>query len=291
MITHIRRLLRWGVVALCVAIGFPAPLVSQEASDWRRLDPERTLYMDLDGGRVIFELSPTFAPQHVRNIRALSARGWFDGLTINRVQDNFVTQWGDADQSRPIEGAATRLPPEFERDWTSDLSFTRHPDGDVYAPQVGFVDGMPAAGERPGGKIWLTHCYGVRGVGRDNAADSGSGAELYVVIGHSPRQLDRNITVVGRVVFGIDRLASLPRGTEALGFYKTPAERVPIRRMRFAADLPPEERIELEALRTDTSAFAALVEARRNRRDTWYLRPAGHIDLCSVLLPVRQVPR
>lgn len=268
-----------------------AVLAASMKSDWRRLDPERTLYLELASGRVIFELSPTFAPEHVRNIRALAQSGWFDGLSINRVQDNFVTQWGDPDGSHPIMTARSSVPPEFERRWDASIAFTPLPDGDVYAPRVGFVDGLPAAGEGPGGALWLAHCYGTLGVGRDNAPDSGSGAELYAVIGHAPRQLDRNITVVGRAMLGMEHLAALPRGTEALGFYKTAAERVPIRRVRFAADLPPSERIELEALRTDTATFTALVEARRNRRDAWYRVPAGRIDLCSVPLPVRVVSR
>ena len=265
-------------------------LAASRVDEWRRLDPSRTLLMDLDRGQVVFELAPTFAPELLRNLRTLVREGWFDGLSINRVQDNFVTQWGDAAGGRPLGAAAVRVTPEFERDWSAELRFTPLPDGDVFAPQVGFVDGFPVAGDRVAGRIWMAHCYGAVGVGRDSPADSGNGSELYVVIGHAPRQLDRNITVVGRVVMGTDLLAALPRGTQALGFYATAAERVPIRRVRFADDLPPDERPELEALRTDSASFSALVEARRNRRDDWYKRPAGRIDLCSVPLPVRKVP-
>jgi peptidylprolyl isomerase len=85
----------------------------------------------------------------------------------------------------------------------------------------------------------------------------------------------------------MERLSVLPRGTGPLGFYEQPGERVPIRRVRLAADLPAAERVGLEVLRTDTVTFAALVEARRNRRDDWYKVPAGYIDLCNVPLPVR----
>ena len=234
----------------------PAPmtmveiLAASRVDEWRRLDPSRTVLMDLDRGQVVFELAPTFAPELLRNLRTLVREGWFDGLSINRVQDNFVTQWGDAAGGRPLGAAAVRVTPEFERDWSTELRFTPLPDGDVFAPQVGFVDGFPVAGDRAAGRIWMTHCYGALGVGRDAPADSGNGSELYVVIGHAPRQLDRNITVVGRVVMGAELLAALPRGTQALGFYATAAERVPIRRVRFADDLPPDERPELEALRT-----------------------------------------
>jgi len=93
--------------------------------------------------------------------------------------------------------------------------------------------------------------------------------------------------VVGRVRQGIELLASLPRGTAALGFYATAAERTPIRSVRLASEVPPAERTPLEVLRTDTPTFTTLVEARRNRHDDWYLRPAGYIELCNVPLPVR----
>lgn len=264
-----------------------AAIAASKPEEWRRLDPARTLYMELDAGRVVIELAPRFAPNHFRNLQALIANHWFDGLSINRVQDGFVTQWGDASEKKPIVGASAKLAPEFERAWDRDIPFDRLRDGDVYAPEVGFVDGFPAAGDRRRRSLWLAHCYGMVGVGRDAPQDSGSGAELYAVIGHAPRQLDRNLTVVGRVIVGMDLLAALPRGTKALGFYETAAERVPIRSVRFAADVPEAERAPLEVLRTDSVSFAKVTEARRNRRDDFYAHPAGRIDLCNVPLPVR----
>jgi peptidylprolyl isomerase len=264
-----------------------AVLAASKADEWRALDPARTLYMELDAGRVIIELAPRFAKAHFANLQALVANRWFDGLSINRVQDGFVTQWGDASERKPMPYAERKLAPEFERAWTKDVPFDALRDGDVYAPQVGFVDGFAAAGDRKQGRIWLAHCYGVIGVGRDAAEDSGNAAELYAVIGHAPRHLDRNLTVIGRVVQGMELLAALPRGTKALGFYETAAERLPIRSVRYASEVPEEERTPLEALRTDTPSFAAVTEARRNRRDDFYQRPAGRIDLCNVPLPIR----
>jgi peptidylprolyl isomerase len=125
------------------------------------------------------------------------------------------------------------------------------------------------------------------GAGRGNEPESGNSAELYVVIGHAPRQLDRNLALVGRVVQGMELLSVLPRGTGPLGFYEQPGQHVPITSVRLAADVPEAERARLEVLRTDTATFAALVEARRNRRDDWYKVPAGYIDLCNVPLPAR----
>jgi cyclophilin family peptidyl-prolyl cis-trans isomerase len=263
--------------------------------DWRALDPMRTLYMDIDAGRVVIELAPDFAPAHVANIRAMAKGGYWNGLSINRSQDNFVVQWGDPAEEegarKPLpKGAKSKLPAEFTRP-LKNLPFTRLPDVDGWASEVGFSYGFPIGLDRSeGGIAWLAHCYGMVGAGRDIAADSSTGAELYVVTGQSPRQLDRNITTIGRVVQGIELLSVLPRGTAALGFYEKAEQRTPIRSIRLAADLKPAERLKLQALRTDTPLFEAIVEARRNRRDDFYKRPAGHIDLCNVPLPVRTAP-
>jgi cyclophilin family peptidyl-prolyl cis-trans isomerase len=266
-------------------------LAASKPSDWRALDPDNTLYLDLGAGRVVIELAPAFAPLHAENIRTLARAHYWDGLAILRVQDNFVTQWGDPDgdkpdKAHPLGQASKTLAPEFERA-AKDLPFTRLPDGDIYAPEAGFSNGMPAARDPKSDKAWLAHCYGMVGAGRDVAVDTGPGTELYVVIGQAPRQLDRNIAIVGRVVQGMEWLAALPRGTGALGFYEKPEQYVKIKSVRLASEVPAAERTNLEVLRTDTSTFTDLVESRRNRRDDWYKVPAGHIDLCNVPIPVR----
>ncbi len=260
-------------------------LATSQPSDWRALDPEHTLYLDLAAGRVIIELEPLFAPRHVANIEKLARAHWYDGLAFVRLQDNFVAQFADPLNSKPEVGEK-RLPAEFTRS-AQGLTFTRLRDPDTFAPEVGFVDGFAAARNGAEGEAWPVHCYGVVGVGRDNDPATAIGTELYVVIGHSPRQLDRNVAVVGRVVWGIELLSSLPRGTKELGFYE-PEQNVPLQSIRLASDVPAAERLPLEVMRTDTAVFQKLVELRRNRRDAWYKVPAGHIDLCSVPLPVRE---
>ena len=256
-------------------------------ADWRTPDPANTIYLQIAAGRVVIELAPDFAPQHAENMRTLIREGYFDGLAIIRSQDNFVVQWGDADGKRPLKSARSCVPPEFTVAKGLSLPFTRLPDADGYAPEVGFSGGFPAARDPRTGEAWLVHCYAMVGAGRANEVDSGTGAELYVVTGHAPRQLDRNIALVGRVVQGIELLSVLPRGTGALGFYEQPSQHVPIASVRMAADVPPAERANIEIMRTDTPTFAALIEARRNRQDEWYKVPAGYIDVCNVPIPVR----
>ncbi len=262
--------------------------------DWRRPDPESTLYLDLATGRVVIELASAFAPAHVANIRALARDGYWNGLTILRSQDNYVVQWGDPDaaepaKARPFKTAKKKLPAEFDRA-AADLPFTRLAGADVYAPEVGWSQGFPAGRDTGAGRAWLAHCYAMVGAGRDNAADSSNGAELYAVIGHAPRHLDRNITLVGRVVQGIELLSVLPRGTGALGFYEKPEQRIRIESIKLAADVPEAQREKLEIFRTDTPAFERLVEARRNRREEWFVNPVGHVELCNVPVPVREIP-
>lgn len=298
-----------GLAALCLlAMGLPlrateAPaqkpltmaevLAAAKAEDWRTLDPENTLYLELEGGRVVIELAPLFAPNHVANVKALARERYFDGLAIVRVQDNYVVQWGDPDadvagQARKILRARPTLPAEFDRACADAVPFTPLPDGDVYAPEVGFVDGFPAARDRAAGRMWLVHCYGMVGAGRGDTADSGGGAEDYVVIGHSPRHLDRNCTLFGRVVQGIERLSSLPRASGAMGFIEKAEERIPIRSIRVAADVPPAERTELEILRTDTETFRKLIESRRARSEEWFLAKPGRVEVCNVPVPARR---
>jgi len=267
-------------------------LATSHPNDWRGLDPENTLYLELATGRVVIELSPLFAPQHVANVKALTREQYYDGLAIIRVQDNYVVQWGDPNAEKPelarkIKHAQKTLPAEFERKLDSKLPFTRLPDGDVYADEVGFSGGFPVARDRRSSKMWLGHGYGMVGAGRDNAPNSGGGTELYTVIGHAPRHLDRNVTLLGRVVQGMELLSALPRGPGPMGFYEKPELRVPIKTVRVAADVPKSERTDLEVLRTDTPTFQALIESRRNRREEWFQLSAGHIEINNVPIPVR----
>jgi peptidylprolyl isomerase len=266
-------------------------LESAQASDWRQPDPANTLYMDLAAGRVVIELAPRFAPQHVANIRQLVSEKFFDGLPVMRVQDNYVVQWGDVDETRKTVAAQRKLPDESVTPWSAALPFVKLPDTDGYAPATGWLDGFPTGVDPwPPGQAWLTHCYGTVGVGRDSPPDTGAGTQLYVVIGQAPRHLDRNIVTVGRILRGIELLSSLPRGTGALGFYENPKQRTPIKSIRIAADLPPAKRTALEVLRTDTPLWLQYVESRRNRREDWFLRPSNHIDVCNITIPVRDAP-
>ena len=268
-------------------------VAASKPDEWRDLDPEKTLYVELASGRVIIELAPQFAPKHIENIKALAREKYWDGLAIVRSQDNYVVQWADPNAEKPeskrkLVGAKETLSAEFDRDLDTKIPFVKLKDGDVYAKEVGFSDGFAVARDSKLKKMWLTHCYGAVGAGRDNSINSGGGTELYAVTGHAPRQLDRNVTLVGRVVQGIDLFTSLPRGKAAMGFYEKPELNVLIKNIRLASDIPEGERTKLEVMRTDSSSFSKLIESRRNRPEEWFHYQAGHIEICNVPLPVRK---
>lgn len=267
----------------------PSPaevIAASQPAEWRALDPENTLYMDFPEGRVIIELAPQFAPNHVANVKALSREGYFVNGAVTRVQDNFVTQWAQAaDPPRPPKIGVERLNAEFTLPRSAVTNFDVLPDPDTYAPEVGFINGMYAA--RDADRAWLTHCYGMVGVGRENDENSGGGTELYVIIGHSPRNLDRQLTMLGRVVQGMEIMSAFPRGTGDAGFYRTPAEYRRYADIKVAADVPASQRTNLDVMRTDAASFATLVNSRRWRKDDFYRNPVGRIGLCNVTVPVR----
>lgn len=292
------------IAALLIATSLPARaqqaplppyneiLAKSPAADWTALDPQNTLYMDLPRGRVVILLNPRYAPLHVANIRKMAHAKYFDGAAILRVQDNYVVQWAWPENSGPnLATAKNPLAPEFARSLAADIPFTPLADPDTYAPEVGFSEGFPVARNRGLGLTWMTHCYGMVGAGRADSPESGPGSELYAVIGQSPRHLDRNVAMVGRVLQGIELLSSLPRGTGNIGFYTDPAQNIPIRSIRLAADVPERERVPLEMLRTESATFKQVIASRRTRRESWFVEPTGHINVCNVPLPVRTPAR
>src|SRR6478735_7711704 len=299
------------------SVGAAAP-----AADRRAIGPAELLVMTLAPDRdghprtVVIQLMPApFSQGWVGNVRALAKAHWWDGTTVYRVVDNWVAQWGDGEddehKAKPLpEGL--RVVPESEYEAT-DAAFTTPTVGAHFVLNPGavspavvdgkvvlrdlapiqyatFFSGFPVAGyENPHhGITWPTHCYGSVGVARDLSPDTGSGAELYAVIGHAPRQLDRNIAVVGRVIEGIEHLATLPRGKGDAGVYDDPKLRVPIVSVRLGNELPAAERPRFEYLGSDSKSFAAYVHVRANRHDAFYKVPSGGIDVCNVQVPIRR---
>lgn len=321
--------------------GAPAPseiVAAAPKADWVAIPAEDLLVMtlapDADGKprQVVIQLMPApFSQGWVHNIRLFARAKWYDGISVNRVQDNYVTQWGDPNYDNPEATGKPKPLPEglrvmteaeythasgikpavdgllnsdfikdFEQKFRNGESIDqaafkadlrKRVGGDQYADSNLILSGWPVAMDWNTGQMWPTHCYGMVGVGRNYSPDTGSGAELYTVIGHAPRHLDRNIALVGRVIEGMQHLSSLPRGSGALGFYtaEEAAKRTPILTVRVASDLPAGEQPKFEYLSTDSTTFATYAEAVANRRDPFFIVPAGGADICNIKVPVRRV--
>ncbi|MDG1907144.1 MAG: peptidylprolyl isomerase [Arenicella sp.] len=272
-------------------------LASSQAKDWRQPEQRSLMYVQLANidTPVVFELAEDFAPKHIANLRTLVKQKYFDGLAVIRSQDNYVAQWGDPaeDESkfRSLGDAAETVEPEFYRA-KKGLALQNIVSRDAYADEVGFVKGFAVGADAKGSKnaqarAWLTHCYGALGVARGMAMNSGNASGLYAITGHSPRHLDRNITLLGRALVGMENLSTLPRGTESLGFYKTAEEATPIISVRFGDELPAEEQIHLEVMRTDTKIFRDYVLSRTQRVHEWFADPVNRIEVCNVNVPSR----
>lgn len=258
------------------------------AADWAEIPESDLLVMTTtEGGRVVIQLAPDFAPVHVANIRALAAERWWSGGTaITRVQDNYVAQWGDPTAKRMLPKAVTMDPPREYLRPLGEIAPEWIDWPDPYAKRTGFWQGWPVASD--GDNVWLTHCYGMVGVGRDMAPDTGTGAELYAVIGQAPRHLDRNIAVVGRVIEGMDYLSSRPRGTGDLGFYEDADDNIAITQLKPMKDMPEAEKTRYQYLAA--KSFIRYRDARANRQDPFFDVPAGGADVCNIPVPVRKVP-
>ncbi|MBO9715228.1 peptidylprolyl isomerase [Sphingomonas sp.] len=281
-------------LAALLAAALPLPAAAQTPpetaavdADWHAIPDSEILVMTLRGGHQVFiRLAPRYAPAHVANIRKFAAAHWWDGTAVYRVQDNYVAQWGDpTEKKQPAPLIVPRPPAEYE--WPGFDAAATMSRADPYSAKAGFsADGWPIATD--GRTSWLPHCYGMVGVARNLAPDTGDGSALYTVIGHAPRHLDRNIAIVGRVIEGIQWLSSLPRGTGDLGVYETPGEYTPILSVRLASELPEDERPHFVYRATDNPRFAAWIKARENRGGDFFTVPAGGADLCNALPPVRR---
>lgn len=263
---------------------------SASAAEWQAIPADDLLLLEFAGGRkLVIQLAPAFAPTHIANIRRLIADGWFERhAAIVRVQENYVVQWGDPTEKAPLPAGIEPRPQDgYERPGAAP-GFRPLPYRDAYATSVGHAGGWPVASD--GAAHWLPHCPTMVGVGRNMAPDTGTGAELYAVIGHGPRHLDRNVAMVGRVLEGMEGISALPRGTGGLGMYEKPGQQVRLVSAKLASSLPAAQQPRFEVLKTDSESFAAWVHARANRRDAFFNRPAGGADICNLLPPARRLP-
>jgi len=290
----LRRTLFTGLIAISIS-GF-----AQDDLIWNALDVENTVYLEMQEGTVVIQLNPVFAPKTVQHFKQLLEDQFYRGTSFYRVIDGFVAQGGDGSDLESIEPTKT-LKAEFEIDWPlkpkdkeeaknwQPMSWTPVQTDDLFAAYTGFIDSFPAArDEEKGGKVWLTHCPGTVAMARNDDPDSG-GTDFYIVIGQAPRYLDRNLTIFGRVVWGMDVVQRIKRGP-ALdnGIIENDLERSWIKRMRLASSLEKDQRLNIYVADTNSDGFKKMLEERRNRKQKFfYHKPPEVLDICQVPIPAR----
>jgi peptidylprolyl isomerase len=269
-------------------------VLSAEATDppgqWRTPPPDQLIYLQLTTGTVIIELAPFMAAKNVNQFRALVNEGFYDGLDFYRVLDGFVAQGGDITQQK-ASGVNGKLPAEFTRTAPADSAFMLVQGAEFIAPQTGFLQGF-AAGRDPNSKLeWLLHCPGVVAMGRNVAPDSAH-SEFYITIGQAPRHLDRNMSVIGKVIYGMPSVQALKRAhmNNTSGVISDKQRRSKILRARLGTDVPPQERIAVQVQNERSAAVTQRLSSARSLDNEFYhFKGNGNLDICYYNLQTRVV--
>ncbi len=294
----LRRILL--VLLPATALIGPICVHAQDDLIWNPLEPDNTVYLELEEGTVIIELNPVFAPKTVKQFKSLLEEQFYRGLSFYRVIDGFVAQGGD-ESDISDSNTVPALKAEFEINWPLKptdkeeakdwlpMSWTLVQKEDMFAPYTGFIDGFAAGRDaKKAGKVWLTHCPGTVAMARNTDPDTGS-TDFYIVIGQAPRYLDRNLTIFGRVVWGMDVVQRIKRGpTLKNGIIHEDLDRTWIKRMRLASSLHADQRLNIYVVDTNSKGFIKTLKKRRNRSDKFFHhQPPKVLDICQVPVPAR----
>lgn len=260
----------FGLLATCFAAG------SFAASDWRQLEPENTLVIDSSKGRMIVEMRPDMAPKGVERIKRLAREKTYDGLQFHRVVGQFVAQTGNPNNKDGGKTDYSNLPAEmvFRLPYQAiDIFASRNSDA-----TTGFLGSVPIqtvpvtdAISKANGEVrsWGAHCPGVAGMGRDDPRDSAN-SEFYFMLA-ATRRLDRDYTVFGRVVSGMDVLLNITHG-------EPPNNPDIMKNVRVLADIPATERPKVSVM--SGAALETLITKKRQEK-------GADFSICDVQIPAR----
>ena len=275
---------------LGLAVALIAGPVAAQTPEWREVPAENLLVIETTKGRVLVELAPDVAPQHVERVRTLTRQGFYDGITFPRVMAGFMAQTGDPLGTGLGSSELPDVPAEFtfrrgtEQPFVevtgSDTAFRRPAGG-----QVGIYGGLPIS-TQPDGQMFVTRdgrvdgsawfCPGVVGAARNGQSVDSANSQFFIMRAAN-FTLNGAYTVWGRVVDGMDAIMLLRSGDPNSGMVPE-AERDRMTRVRLASDIPAGERPAVRVLDPRSARFAQLVEERRTAR-------GGSFSVCDLTLP------
>lgn len=276
-----QEVLQTATATLPISTGFQAP---DEA--WRDLDPENTLYVDLEYGRVILELYPEIAPIHVERIKTLTREGFYDYISFHRVIEGFMNQTGDPKGDGTGDSDLPDITAEFTFRRGSDMPVTlvgARPSGqgDI---GVGFYKALPIA-TQPTSQGILTkdgkvaafglHCKGVTSMAR--ATDPNSANSQFFLMRDTSPHLDTQYSIWGNTVFGHEHLTKIKVGSKG----ENP-EFVPdvMKKVQVAADVPQAERVNVQVLKPGSAAFKSYLKTQKKA-------DGSYPDICDIRVPHR----
>ncbi|WP_353255327.1 peptidylprolyl isomerase [Hyphomonas sp.] len=302
-----KRALFLAAFALAACSSVPASIAEAPAAEaapaWRPVAPENLVLLEVPTGTVAIELFPDAAPAHVARLRELLAEGFYDGEFFYRVIEGHVAQAG-----REFEMASKAWQPvpfEAERALSAD-GFTPLGNADLFAPEAGHRSGFAVG--RDGQQEWLMNCPGALGMARDDAPETGN-TEIYIPL-QPRRYLDRNYTIFGRVIAGIQHIHRLPRvdpfteeemnalfgedeplAQQMSQYRRSKNEYNIITSARLAATIPAAERPAYEVMNTASAEWAALKDSKRDYSavPAFIAPPVNKLDICSLPVPARKV--
>ncbi len=247
--------------------------------DWRVLNPENALIYETTKGRIIVELAPEMAPNHVARIKTLAREGFYNGLSFHRVVADFMAQGGDPKGDGTGGSDQPDLRAEFSFRRGTSTNFVRAVDRG--GATIGWVGTIPVTSqtdflmERTSDKkvaAWGNHCLGVASMAR--GSDENSANSQFFLMRAAYPTLDRRYTIWGRAVVGTDVIRALKVGEPVVD----PDRMISV---RVLADVPEEDRPTVMVQRTDGPSFQARLKATLEQRGAAFsncdLAPEGRI--------------
>lgn len=259
-----------GLLAICSA----SSVFSQES--WREVDPENTLIIESSKGRLILEMRPDMAPKAVERVKLLAREKVYDGLQFHRVIAGFVAQTGNPNNRDGGGTSHPNLVPEMM--FKQKINSGEIVASDSSDSASGFLGSVPfqatpitdAIKSAKGSlRAWGAHCPGVAGMGRNEARDSAN-SELYFML-DSARRLDRDYTVFGRIVLGMDILKNINLG-------EPPTKPDIMKSVRVLVDIPAPERPKISVM--TGAALNAEIKKVRQQKD-------ADFTVCDVVIPAK----
>ncbi len=274
--------LMWAIVATASgaapAAGAAGPAGAPAESDWRTPDPQNVLVIETSKGRILLEMQPQVAPQHVARVRQLARQGFYDGQSFFRVIDEFMDQTGDPQNTGVGGSTLPNLAPEFTFRRGSDMAVTvvNREDG----RESGLLGAMPIisqpldlaplmADHRV--RAYGTFCGGVAGMARAGPPDSAN--SQFFLMRATGVELDQKYTPWGRVIAGQDVVRAIKTGEPP----PPPADKMTS--VRILADLPPSARPRVRIIDTASPWFSAYMA--RTRADKGLSFSVCDLDLPS----------